>query len=135
MKKQLLLKLLAVFLPIILFSQAIKIEGVIKDSQGNPLEMANVIALKSNNTIESYSITDSKGNYRLTVEPNQTYQLRVSYLGFSPHQETIKTSIEAGNITKPIVLNAMDNKLREVEVTYKIPLTSSIGHPKLFKKV
>ncbi|MDO9260828.1 MAG: carboxypeptidase-like regulatory domain-containing protein [Flavobacteriaceae bacterium] len=123
MKKKLLLKLLAVFSPILLFSQAIKIEGTIKDQQGNPLEMANVIALKSNNTIESYSITDSKGNYRLTVDPNQTYQLRVSFLGFAPHQETVVVTANSANLTKSIVLLAMDNKLKEVEVTYKIPIT------------
>ncbi len=123
MKKEILLKLLAVFAPVILFAQSIKIEGTIKDSQGNPLEMANVIALKSNNTIESYSITDAKGNYRLTVEPNQTYTLRVSFLGFAPHQETVVVAANSANLTKPIVLNAMDNKLREVEVTYKIPIT------------
>ena len=123
MKKILLFKLLVLFSPIMLFSQAIKIEGTIKDQQGNPLEMANVIALKSNNTIESYSITDAKGNYRLTVDPNQTYQLRVSYLGFAPHQETVTTTLEVGNLMKPIVLKAMDDKLKEVEVTYKIPIT------------
>lgn len=123
MKKDLLFKLLAVFSPIMLFSQAVKIEGSIKDQQGNPLEMANVIALKSNNTIESYSISDSKGNYRLTVEANQTYQLRVSFLGFSPHQETLITLVDAPNITKSIVLKAIDDKLKEVEVTYKIPIT------------
>ncbi|HEX5742373.1 MAG TPA: carboxypeptidase-like regulatory domain-containing protein, partial [Flavobacteriaceae bacterium] len=123
MKKKLLFKLLAVFSPLFLCSQVIKIEGTIKDQQGNLLEMANVIVLKSNNTIESYSITDAKGNFRLTVDPNQTYQLRVSYLGFAPHQETVTTTLDAGNLTKSIVLKAMDDKLKEVEVTYKIPIT------------
>lgn len=125
MKKKILLKLWAVFLPVFLVAQAIKIEGTIKDQQGNPLEMANVIALKSNNTIESYSITDAKGHYRLTVEPNQTYQLRVSYLGFAPYQEAVTTSAANGNVTKSIELKAMDDKLKEVEVTYKIPIKIS----------
>ena len=125
MKKKILLKLWAVFLPVFLVAQSIKIEGTIKDQQGNPLEMANVIALKSNNTIESYSITDAKGHYRLTVEPNQTYQLRVSYLGFAPYQEAVTTSAANGNVTKSIELKAMDDKLKEVEVTYKIPIKIS----------
>ncbi len=120
---QFLLLYLLIFSPMLLVAQAVKIEGVIKDQQGNPLEMANVIALKSNNTIESYSITDAKGNYRLAVEPNQTYTIRVSYIGFAPHQESVSVASNSGNLNKPIVLNAMDNNLKEVEVTYRIPIT------------
>jgi hypothetical protein len=114
-----------VLVPLFSFSQAIKIEGTIKDQQGNPLEMANVIALKSNNTIESYSITDDKGNYRLNVEPNQTYHIRVSYIGFAPFQEMLIVTSSGGNINKPIVLHAADDKLKEVEVSYKIPIKVS----------
>jgi len=106
-------------------AQALKIEGTVKDTQGNPLEMANVIALKNNNTIEAFSISDAKGNYRLTVEPNQTYQLRVSYIGFAPFQETVIITSASGNIIKPITLNPVDDKLKEVEVTYKIPIKVS----------
>lgn len=123
MKKKYLFKLVLIFVPFLVFSQTVKIEGTIKDQNGNPLEMANVIALKNNNTIEAYSITDSKGNYRLTIETNQTYNLRVSYLGYAPHQETVISKVEIGNIVKDIVLKPIDDKLKEVEVTYKIPIT------------
>lgn len=125
MNKKLFVLFLLGIVPIITAAQALKIEGSVKDPQGNPLEMANVIALKSNNTIEAFSITDAKGNYRLTVEPNQTYQVRVSYIGFAPFQETVIITTASGNITKPIVLNAVDDKLKEVEVTYKIPIKIS----------
>lgn len=113
------------FTTTLVHSQAIKLEGTIKDSQGNPLEMANVIALKSNNTIESFSITDAKGNYRLTLEPNQSYHIRVSYLGFAPYQELVVVTAKDGNMEKSITLQTVDDKLKEVEVSYKIPIKVS----------
>ncbi|MBG7631637.1 MAG: carboxypeptidase regulatory-like domain-containing protein, partial [Bacteroidetes bacterium] len=63
--------LIFVFLlvPLIAFSQNIKVEGVVKDEAGNPLEMANVIAFKKGTQfLQSYSITDSKGHYKLSLE-------------------------------------------------------------------
>ncbi len=49
----------------------IKLTGVVKDSVGEPLEMANVIALnKTTNTLDSYGFTDANGNYKLTLKEN-----------------------------------------------------------------
>ena len=46
------------------FSQ-VKIEGVVKDSIGNPLELANVIAINQlTNKLDSYGITNDKGRYK-----------------------------------------------------------------------
>ena len=43
------------------FSQTVKVEGIITDSIGNPLEFANVIAfVKGTSKVESYSITNDK---------------------------------------------------------------------------
>ena len=40
----------------------IKVEGVVKDSVGNPLELANVIAInQETKTLDSYAITNDKG--------------------------------------------------------------------------
>jgi hypothetical protein len=38
--------LLIALLPFFVISQNVKLEGIVKDSDGNPLEMANVIAFK-----------------------------------------------------------------------------------------
>ena len=66
----------AFFIPYLIFSQTIKLEGVIKDKSG-PLEMANVIAFKKGtNLLQSYSITDAKGNYKLNLEASQEYSLK-----------------------------------------------------------
>jgi hypothetical protein len=44
------------------------LEGIVKDKADKPLEMANVIAFKKGtNILQSYSISDSKGNYKLNT--------------------------------------------------------------------
>ena len=63
----------------ITFSQ-IKFDGVVKDSIGDVLELANVIALnEETSTLESYSITDEKGYFSLELKQNGTYKFQVSY--------------------------------------------------------
>ena len=53
------------------FSQ-VKLEGVIKDSLGNPLELANVIAInKATKSLDSYGITNDKGQFRLDLKIHQ----------------------------------------------------------------
>ena len=50
------------------FSQ-VKLEGVIKDSLGSPLELANVIAInKATKSLDSYAITNDDGVFRLDLE-------------------------------------------------------------------
>ena len=61
----------------------IKLTGVVKDSVGNPLEMANVIALnKATNALDSYGFTDSKGRFKLTLKENANYSIKASYIGY-----------------------------------------------------
>ena len=73
---------------ILLFSfsitaQNIKVRGVINDSIGKPLELANVIAaVKGSGAIESYGITNYEGRFQLDLPVNNTYILRASFLGF-----------------------------------------------------
>ena len=49
----------------------VKLEGVIKDSLGNPLELANVIAInKATKSLDSYAITNDDGIFRLDLKKN-----------------------------------------------------------------
>lgn len=102
------------------FSQ-IKIEGIVKDSIGGALELANVIAINQDTkTLQSYGITDQKGFYRLSLSKNSTYSIQVSYIGMKTFTETVFTKDE--NLLKDIVLQA-DNALDAVEITYEMPVT------------
>ncbi len=76
--------ILSLFLiPFLAASQNAKLEGFVKDAKGIPLEMANVIAFKKGTKLlQSYSITDHNGKYKLSLEDAQEYTLKISYLGF-----------------------------------------------------
>jgi len=121
--KSIAIILILSILPIISFSQNVKFEGVIKDSLGNPLEMANVIAFKKGTKfLQSYSITDSKGNYRLSLEQNQEYTLKVSYIGFDSQNIDVSINGESNSMNKDIILSESRQSLSEVELTYEMPV-------------
>lgn len=121
--KKITIILLLLALPIATFSQNIKLEGTVKDSLGNPLEMANVIAFKKGTKfLQSYSITDSKGNYKLSLEQHQVYTLKVSYLGFDTQSIEVSVNIDSKDLKKDIILKESSESLNEVEITYEMPV-------------
>jgi len=98
----------------------LKIEGVVKDSIGNPLELANVIAInQQTQKLESYGITNQEGRYKLSVEKNSKYKLQVSYIGMKTAQIDMVTIIS--DIVKDISLE-YDNTLDEIELVYEMPV-------------
>ena len=111
----------ACFIPFFMFSQTVKLEGIVNDKSG-PLEMANVIAFKKGtNLLQSYSITDVKGRYKLNLEQNMGYTLKVSYLGYT----TINVDIEiddSENQTKNIEMLESNESLNDIELTYEMPV-------------
>ncbi|MDP5157216.1 MAG: TonB-dependent receptor family protein [Flaviramulus sp.] len=118
MKKIIFIALLVV--ANITFAQ-IKIQGVVKDSIGAPLELANVIAInQATSSLESYGITNDKGKFILSLEKNTKYKLQVSYIGMKTFEEVITTT--ESNIDKDITLVA-DNALDAVELVYEMPVT------------
>lgn len=99
----------------------IRMQGVVKDSIGTPLELANVIAINQDtNTLESYAITNDKGKYILSLGKNGKYKIQVSYIGYVTSDQAIVTKEE--DITRDFVLKP-DNSLDEVELTYEMPVT------------
>jgi len=115
--------LVALMLSFVAFSQNIKLEGIVKDASGQPLEMANVIAFKKGTKfLQSYSITDTKGNYKLSLEQNQSYTLKVSYLGFDTKNVEVEIGNSSENIIQDIELNEASQTLNEVEITYEMPV-------------
>jgi len=99
----------------------IKFQGVVKDSIGNPLELANVIAInQESNALESFFITDEKGKYLLGLKKNSSYKLQVSYIGMKSFEEVITT--KEIDITRNFTLKP-DNALDAVELIYEMPVT------------
>ncbi|QHI36460.1 hypothetical protein IMCC3317_18230 [Kordia antarctica] len=99
----------------------IKLEGVVKDSLNKPLELANVIAInKETGTLESYSITDALGKYKLALSKNSTYKMQVSYIGLKNLEQTLST--KEVDIAKDFVMKE-GNTLDAVKLTYEMPVT------------
>ncbi|WP_348740135.1 carboxypeptidase regulatory-like domain-containing protein [Tenacibaculum sp. 190524A02b] len=99
----------------------IKVTGVVKDSIGTPLEMANVIAInKKTKKLDSYGFTDAKGNYLLSLKKNSSYTIKISYIGKKPSENLLNTKETA--INKDFVL-LDDATLDEVNISYKMPVT------------
>jgi len=104
--------------------QEIKLSGVIKDSIGNPLELANVIAtIKSTGTIESYGITNYEGRYRLNLPLGNTYLLKASFLGYEANEKEITISEIDQDQNLDFVLMSKTSELDGVEIIYEMPVT------------
>ncbi|MEC3907651.1 TonB-dependent receptor [Tamlana sp. 2201CG12-4] len=99
----------------------VKLEGVVKDSIGAPLELANVIAInKDTQKLDAYGITNSDGRYKLSVEKNTDYKIQVSYIGTKTAQVELKTTDV--DIIKDFTLY-YDNALDEIELVYEMPVS------------
>jgi Carboxypeptidase regulatory-like domain/Outer membrane protein beta-barrel family len=99
----------------------VKMQGVVKDSIGTPLELANVIAInQETSALESFAVTNDKGKYVLSLGKNGKYKLQVSYIGLKTFEQVITTTEE--DITRDFTLMP-DNALDAVELTYEMPVT------------
>ena len=118
------LYLSTIFLLIFSFSYSqIRLEGHVKDSLGNGLELANVIAInKATSALDSYGITNEDGRYKLNLKKNTIYSIQVSYIGMKSAAERLQTL--TSDLIKDFVLEE-DNLLDEVELTYEMPVTVS----------
>src|SRR5690554_4070002 len=119
-----ILPFLLLIFSISLSAQSIKVRGTIKDTIGNPLEFANVIAsIKSSGETESYGITNHEGRFQLDLPKRDSYILRASFLGYETKEQTVNVSEESKNIVLDFILNPQQSKLDDVELVYEMPVT------------
>ena len=99
----------------------IKLEGFVKDSIGNPLELANVIAInQTSNALESYAITNNLGRYKLNLGKNASYKIQISYIGMKTSDDIVTT--KEADIDRNFTLQ-YDNSLDEIQLIYEMPVT------------
>ncbi len=103
------------------FSNAqVKLSGVVKDSTG-VLEMANVIALDTiTKKIVSYGFTDGNGVYKLDLNKNSVFNIKISYIGLKSIDDYIKTT-DVDMVKNYTMSN--DNMLDEITIVSKMPVT------------
>lgn len=116
-----LLSALALLCTFFGYAQNIKVEGILVDTTGVALEMANVMAVnKATNAMDSYAITNDKGRYQLALKTNTEYILKASYIGYTAYEETFTTGNE--NMVKNVVLR-QGIQLEGVEIVHEMPVT------------
>lgn len=99
----------------------ITLKGVVKDSIGEPLEMANVIALDTvAKKISSFGFTDAKGNFKLDLQRNRVYNIKISYIGYKEISEFINSG--ENDFTKNYTMYE-DNMLEGINIVSKMPVT------------
>lgn len=124
MKKSYIILAMLLALPFFSIAQSIELRGVVKDSLGVGLELANIIATnKAEGTLESYGITDQAGRYRLQLTKGNTYDLKISYLGLKSEITEITVGEDAEDITRDFTLRDDPNQLDDVELVYEMPVT------------
>ena len=105
-----------------LFSQNVRLEGLILEYGKIPLEMANVMAInQATKGMDAYAITNDKGKYLLNLKPNATYTIKLSYVGMA--NKSVEFTTGATSITKNFSMEAGGMELEGVEIVREMPVS------------
>jgi hypothetical protein len=122
MKKSLLCFLLLTMVTSMAWSQTVKITGVVVDSAGNSLQMANVIAYQKDKNLGAFGITNGEGRYQLLdLKRDSTYVIKVSFLGLKTIEDTIK-NVQTDLVINYVMMEGAD-QLDAVNIVYEMPVT------------
>ncbi|ARN72085.1 hypothetical protein BST91_10695 [Nonlabens tegetincola] len=122
MKKNILIAILCLFVFAFAKAQSVKITGVVADSLGNTLGMANVIAYQQDKNLGAFGITNDQGKYQLlNLKKDSTYILKVSFLGLKTIEDTVK-NIQTDLVKNYIMLNGAD-ELDAINIVYEMPVS------------
>ena len=100
------------------FSQERTLTGIVSDSLNKPLERANVIAKPLQENAElKFAIADHLGRYKLVLEDNVLYEIKVSYLGYKDQTLLVepKSTIKNHNF----ILQETGEELKEIVIKYE----------------
>lgn len=107
------------------FSQTVRFMGMVKDSLGVPVELANTYAISTETgDVASFGVTDHLGRFLLKLEEGKSYQLKVTFIGYEPFEQTIE-AVE--NVDNPwsVLLKTSVTQLGAVEIVEEFPVTIS----------
>lgn len=105
------------------FSQNIRFEGIIKDSTGVGLEMANIMAVnQQTKAMDAYAITNEAGKFVLNLNANTAYIIKASYLGYENYEKTVQTG--SSNMNYNVILRE-GILLKGVEIVHEMPVRIS----------
>ena len=105
----------------LIFSQNIKLEGVVLDSLGVAISTANIVAKNlDTDMMDNFAISDLDGKFSFGIKKDTPYNIKVSYLGFKPVDLKVRSSEDVNHI---FVMFEQSQQLDGVEVTYEMPVS------------
>ncbi len=113
-----ILTLLLILSSFLNFAQEVILKGKLSDTLQSPLQNANMLAIPEEGGFV-FSITDAKGNYKLSLKSGMPYTLEISYLGYQ------KTSVPINlkeNSIKDFTLVQQNESLDEIILNQKLPV-------------
>ena len=100
------------------YAQTKTLTGVVSDTLKIPLENANVIANPTGaNQQLKFAIADNKGRYRLELEANSTYEITVSYIGYT--EEILILEASSTKTTHNFKLKNTGEELKEITIKHE----------------
>ena len=118
------IRLFIVFLLVsyLLPAQKIHFMGVVKDSTGQALASASVVTAHfKTGAFQGFAITDEQGNFLIDLNPQQTYAVKVSYMGYLPVLDTVV--VKDKDVLKQYILKPDKQQLDGVEIKYEMPVS------------
>lgn len=97
------------------YAQTVTVTGKVTDSKNEPIVGANV-STSTKNGLTVGTVTDFDGNYEMTVNQASPFEIKVSYVGFSPAVKTVE-NVTSGKVTLDFTLANDALGLDEVVVT------------------
>lgn len=112
----------------IVHAQDITLLGMVSDRQtGQALEMANVTLQKSGSSDLRGETTDRNGLYEFGGLDYGTYILRVSYVGYETHTDTLQLERRGSRVTRNIRLSPAVEGLEEVTISERRSRNTVVG--------
>ena len=116
--------LLLVFASLTLHAQSsLTFFGEVRDTLGVPLQFANVMAVDTTTQkMAGFAVTNPEGRFRIRLEAGKVYQLKITYIGYSPFEQLIQPTAPT---EAPIlfILTANITELGAVEIVAEMPVT------------
>ena len=100
-------------------SQEFSITGSVNDPQGHPIVQADVILKNLKDEIQTYTVTDSLGKFKLYASAGK-YRLALYHLAYQPYSDTLRLIASSEELKLSLV--PKQENLSEVVITAKKPL-------------
>lgn len=123
MRKIVLLALLALAMTLNANAQQkVTFSGEVRDTLGLPLEYANIIAIDTvKKTMAAFGVTDKQGQFKLSLEKDRVFNIKVTFIGFLPFERVFKAE-GSNEVPFGIILSADAQTLADVEVVSEMPV-------------